>query len=96
MDSTASILASDTLINDSPALAVDTTKTATTRQSDVETTINYDAKDSLYFDVKSQSLFLYGDTHIDYGEITLDAERTDVDWGRRTIHAQYVTDSTGK
>ena len=96
MDSTASILASDTLINDSPALAVDTTKTASTRQSDVETTINYDAKDSLYFDVKSQSLFLYGDTHIDYGEITLDAERTDVDWGRRTIHAQYVTDSTGK
>ena len=39
---------------------------------------------------------MYGDTHIDYGEIALDAERTDVDWNKRTLKARYVTDSTGK
>lgn len=39
---------------------------------------------------------MYGETYIDYGEITLEAERTEVDWERRTIHASYVTDTTGK
>ena len=66
------------------------------RQSDIETTINYNAKDSLYFDVNSRELFLYGETHIDYGNIALDAERTDVNWDKRTLKANYVTDSTGK
>lgn len=65
-------------------------------KSDIETTINYHAKDSLYFNVKSRELFLYGDTHIDYGRVALDAEQTNVDWNKRTLKAKYVTDSTGK
>ncbi|SNT15109.1 LPS assembly outer membrane protein LptD (organic solvent tolerance protein OstA) [Ekhidna lutea] len=66
------------------------------RRSDIETTINYHAKDSLFFDVNSRELFLYGETHIDYGNIALDAERTDVNWDKRTLQARYITDSTGK
>ncbi|WP_420317993.1 putative LPS assembly protein LptD [Ekhidna sp.] len=66
------------------------------RQSDIETTINYNAKDSLFFNIKTRELFLYGETHIDYGEISLDAERTDVNWDKRTLKARYITDSTGK
>lgn len=66
------------------------------RKRDIETTINYNAKDSLYFNVKDSKLYLYGETHIDYGEIELEAERTNVDWDNRTIKAQYLTDSTGK
>lgn len=65
-------------------------------QSDIETTINYNAKDSLFFNVNSRELFLYGETHIDYGRVELDAERTDIDWSKRTLKAKYVTDSTGK
>ncbi len=95
-DSTSFVFPRDTVSSDAAFTKLDTTKTKTYRQSDVETTINYNSRDSLYFDVKTQELFLYGDTHIDYGEITLDAERTDVDWGRRTIHSQFETDSTGK
>ncbi len=67
-----------------------------TRRSDIETTINYNAEDSLFFNVKSRELFLYGDTHIDYGNIALDAERTDVNWDKRTLKSRYITDSTGK
>jgi lipopolysaccharide export system protein LptA len=78
---------------------VDTTAqspTSKSKKSDIETTINYNARDSLFFNVKSRELFLYGDTHIDYGKISLEAERTDVNWDKRTLKAKYVTDSTGK
>ncbi|MEM7298291.1 MAG: putative LPS assembly protein LptD, partial [Bacteroidota bacterium] len=74
----------------------DTTQIQTQRKGDIETTINYNANDSLFFDVKSQELFLYGDTHIDYGDISLEAERTSVDWNKRTIHSKYLADSTGR
>ncbi len=96
-DSTALIIKQDSIPADSATSAAKVAGTSgTANRSDVETTINYDARDSMYFNVKSQELFLYGDTHIDYGEITLDAERTDVNWSRRTIHSKYETDTTGK
>ncbi|MEP1035145.1 putative LPS assembly protein LptD [Ekhidna sp.] len=82
---------SDTTKNDSTAI-----QAPTQNQSDIQTTINYNAKDSLFFNVKSRELFLYGETHIDYGRVSLDAERTDVDWNKRTLKAKYVTDSTGR
>ncbi|MEM0939451.1 MAG: putative LPS assembly protein LptD [Bacteroidota bacterium] len=95
-DSTSLLIMNDTIPLDSTIAEVDTTKSDTSYASDVETTINYNARDSLYFDVKSQELFLYGETHIDYGEVTLEAERTDVNWSRRTIHAKFRSDSLGK
>jgi hypothetical protein len=79
----------------SPALQTsDSVKTGSKR--DIETTINYDAEDSMYFDVVNKKLFMYGTTHIDYGEISLNAERTNVDWTNRTIESDYTLDSVGK
>ena len=80
------------------SVITDTTSVSAPRQSrsDIETTINYNARDSLFFNVKSRELFLYGETHIDYGNVSLDAERTNVDWDKRTLNAKYITDSTGK
>ena len=66
------------------------------RKSDIETTINYTAQDSIRFNSQTQEVFMFGDTYIDYGEITLEAERIDVNWNIRTIHASYITDTTGK
>ncbi len=63
--------------------------------SDIETTINYNARDSMFFDLKGQMMIMYGETHIDYGSIKLDAERTEVDWVKRTIKADFVQDSSG-
>lgn len=90
--------ATDSSIFEKPPLPGDTIAQTQQpqRRSDVETTINYSARDSLYFDVKGQNLFLYGETHIDYGDISLDAERTDVNWTNRTLKSKYQVDSTGK
>lgn len=99
IDSTSSDAAQnaiDTLAQDS----VTTDSTFATPEpdtrSDIETTINYHARDSFYFDIKKRELFLYGETHIDYGDIALNAERTDVNWNDRTLKAKYITDSAGK
>lgn len=96
LSSNEKISALDTAQSDSTFDQTVAPPNPTNRKKDIETTINYRAKDSLYFDVKAQKLFLYGETHVDYGEISLDAERTDVDWNKRTIKSKYVTDSTGR
>lgn len=98
-DSTSFVTPSDTLNNMGvippvDSLANDTTLTA--RRGDIETTIHYNARDSMYFDLTNKTLFLYGETHIDYGDISLDADLTNVDWEKRTIESDYSVDSTGK
>ncbi|MBA9076791.1 MULTISPECIES: putative LPS assembly protein LptD [Rufibacter] len=74
--------------------AADTTNAA--KRGDIETTINYKAKDSIRYDAISQIMFLYGDAHIDYGEIALDAAFIQINWKTNIITAQGVQDSTGK
>ena len=66
------------------------------QKSEIETTINYSAKDSIFYDLKSQKIKLYGNSKIDYGEINLEAYEILVDWNDKTLDANYLTDSTGK
>ncbi len=65
-------------------------------KSTIETTINYKARDSIFFDMQNQRLNMYGETQIVYGSMTLEAERTDVDIERKTINSIYEIDSTGR
>ncbi|WP_258100726.1 putative LPS assembly protein LptD [Marinoscillum pacificum] len=92
-DSTNSAVLSDTL-----RIKADTavTKPPKQQKKDIETTINYTAEDSMYFDLDKRKLYLYGQSHIDYGNITLEAEQTSIDWTERTIKAQYKTDTLGR
>ena len=69
---------------------------STIQKSEIETTINYSAKDSIFYDLQSQKIKLYGDSKIDYGEINLEAYEILVDWNDKTLDANYLTDSTGK
>ena len=64
--------------------------------SEIETTINYSARDSIFYDLKTQKLKLYGDSKIDYGEINLEAYEILVDWTDKTLDANFILDSTGK
>ena len=64
--------------------------------SEIETTINYSAKDSIFYDLKSQKIKLYGNSKIDYGEINLEAYEILVDWNNKTLDANFIIDSTGK
>lgn len=77
-------------------LQTDSTAKTVPKKGDIETTINYSSRDSIFFDLKNQKLNMYGQTHIDYGDITLEAERTDVDMNKKAIHSIYVLDSAGK
>lgn len=65
-------------------------------QGDIETTINYTAKDSINFDVQQQIVTLYGNAKIDYGLIQLEAAKIEIDWVNNTLSAKYEVDSTGK
>ena len=88
---------SDSLLS---LMQVDTTSNnemdSTIQKSEIETTINYSAKDSIFYDLKSQKIKLYGNSKIDYGEINLEAYEILVDWNDKTLDADYLTDSTGK
>ena len=80
-------------------MASDTTnilEDTTVQKSEIETTINYSARDSIFYDLKTQKLKLYGDSKIDYGEINLEAYEILVDWTDKTLDANFILDSTGK
>ncbi|MFY0607448.1 MAG: LPS-assembly protein LptD [Cyclobacteriaceae bacterium] len=66
------------------------------KRNDIETTINYHARDSMVFEIGNRRLFMYGDTHIDYGSITLKSNQTSIDWNERQIKSEYTLDSLGR
>ena len=88
-------LLQDTTVQDSVAIAQQDS-IRESKKNDIETTINYTARDSMTFDLKGQKLYLYGETHIDYGNIALDADETTIDWNQRTIKAKFTTDTLGR
>ncbi len=95
-DSIASVANPEILEADSipPLPSIDTTQTVS--RGDIETTINYNSRDSMYFDLANRKLYMYGDTRIDYGQITLEAAVTSVDWETKAIESDYVLDTAGR
>ena len=81
-------MASDTIVLDD----VDSIN----NKKDIETTINYSSIDSIFYDLKTQTIKLFGKSKIDYGNINLEAHEILVDWNEQIIDANYMTDSTGK
>lgn len=78
----------------------DTTVTADSvqaqRKSDVETTIKYDAVDSIILSLDNNIVRLYGHAHIKYGEIELEAARIIIDYSAQTLSATGIKDSLGR
>jgi len=64
-------------------------------ESDIETTINYSANDSIMFGMDNQTVYLYGTAVVDYGSIKLEAEEIEIDWSTNTVTARGITDSLG-
>ena len=87
-DSLTALISSDTIALD----AVDSIN----NKRDIDTTINYSSIDSIFYDLKTQTIKLYGKSKIDYGDINLEAHEILVDWNEQIIDANYMTDSTGK
>jgi len=80
---------SDTLLNKS-----DTIKAVP--RGDIETTINYSARDSIRASVDGKMIWLYGNAKIVYGEIELEAEEITIDYGQNTLTANGIRDSLGQ
>jgi hypothetical protein len=97
LDSSSFILSGDSLINpNTDSAKLNRPSWVGQKRGDIETTINYNSRDSIYFDLSGQMLRMYGETHIDYGDIELDAERTNVSMLDRTITSTFSQDSAGK
>lgn len=95
LDSLADELGIDPSTLDSLTETVPTAKPPRPK-GDIETTIDYHAKDSIFFDLENQMMYLYGESKIDYGDISLSAERISLDWITNAIQANYILDSAGK
>ncbi len=86
---------------DSVVLALDTLKippdsVRAQQKSDIETTINYSARDSIRATVDGKMVYLYGEAKIVYGEIELEAEEIVIDYGNSTLTAHGTRDSLGQ
>jgi hypothetical protein len=67
------------------------------RQSgDIETTINYSARDSIRASVDGKIIWLYGQAKIIYGEIELEADEITLDLANSTLTAHGTRDSLGR
>jgi lipopolysaccharide assembly outer membrane protein LptD (OstA) len=65
-------------------------------KSQIETTINYSATDSIQMDAVNRIVYLFGNAKITYGNISLEAARIEINWNTNVMTAYPATDSTGK
>jgi len=89
-------LSDSELARDTTSLSLYDSLYANQPRGDINTTIEYSAVDSIYFDMRQQNVYLYGASQIDYGEIKLEADRIKINWIDNTIEADYTSDSTGR
>lgn len=50
--------------------------------------IDYSSNDSMFFDLKSKQIHLYGEAKVDYGDVNLTANYILIDWGKNTMTAE--------
>lgn len=66
------------------------------KQSQLETTVNYTADDSTVLEVGGKVLHLYGNAQVSYGVIDLQADYIRLDWGKNEVYAHGMPDTTKK
>jgi len=97
------ILGDTTINSDSVAVVPDSTSIESDStyleepppKGDIETTINYSARDSINFSIDGQIVKLYGDAKIKYGAIELEADQITIDYQNNTLSANGKQDSLG-
>lgn len=84
---------------------IDTGKVATTpldtgivklSKNAIKSKLEYNAEDSIRFEVKKQKVYLWGDAFVSYQGTELTADYIEIDWSTNTITAFGLPDSTGK
>lgn len=69
---------------------------ADTLKGDLQTTIKYSARDSSIIDEENQTLYLFGNSKVIYGDIQLQAEFITLNWSKNEVFAVGKLDSTSK
>jgi hypothetical protein len=69
----------------------DTTKRSAS--AGVDTVVNYSAKDSIIYSLRTRYMNLFGKSEMQYQTISLKAERVDVNWDNATLNALGVPDT---
>lgn len=62
---------------------------------DLESIVNYHCRDSIYCDYKAQKVHLYGQAHLSYEDVEMQADYLLIDFGKKEVYATYTTDSLG-
>jgi lipopolysaccharide export system protein LptA len=62
--------------------------------SDLETTVVYTSEDSTIMDVDGETIYLYGNSKVVYGDIELKADFIQLSWGKNEVFAHGMPDST--
>lgn len=97
-DSLVNYSPSDSLeysLANSDSLSINADSLAQQAIGDIETTIQYSAKDSIHMDVPNQIINLYGEAQIIYGDIELTASQIEINYLTHIITAKGTTDSLG-
>jgi len=76
------------------AIVGDTTKIQP--RGDIETTVQYFARDSIVMDREKETVYLYGEAKVDYSDITVEAAVIVFDQKNNLLSAHGVIDSTGE
>ncbi|AWV99234.1 putative LPS assembly protein LptD [Arcticibacterium luteifluviistationis] len=87
---------------DSLAISQDTTSirksiiadSLVSAENNLETTVVYSAEDSTIMDVDGETIYLYGNGSVDYGDISLKADFIQISWGKSEVFAHGMPDST--
>ncbi|TAH26875.1 MAG: LPS-assembly protein LptD [Cytophagales bacterium] len=93
-------ISKDSLASVGLSIPIDSTKKKDSIQvktkKDIQTTIKYNAQDSMKMDVRKKLVYMYRDATIDYGDISLKANTIDINWGNNLVNAKGTQDSLGK
>lgn len=83
----------DTIPTDTGKLVKDTLRFS---KDALDKAVNYQADDSIIYDIENKMVHLYGKAHVDYDDITLDAAYIQFNWEANTVSAFGLKDTNGK
>ncbi len=84
-------------LNDSLSMVRDSlVRDSLAKQSDLQSTVEYQSQDSTIMDVDGKQVHLYGDAEVKYGTIQLKADYIRIDWTTNELFAKGTYDSTTK
>ncbi len=87
--------AADSLIFEPVETVADTVKSEAQQQSAIQSTITYQASDSIIVSLDGRKVFLYKSAQVNYEDIELVADYMEIDIENKEVYAEGVADSLG-